>query len=129
MPRKKTATARLSRPHSRISHRPPELDAFVDQFLSTVCDTSRRYILELLAEPNEKYPSVPYERRSGEIAEVLGLSSATTSEHLRQLADLHLVTARKQGTAVYYRLSNHMLVQAFLDLLRALDRQYQKQPS
>jgi len=129
MPRKKTATARLSRPHSRISHRPPELDAFVDQFLSTVCDTSRRYILELLAEPNEKYPSVPYERRSGEIAEVLGLSSATTSEHLRLLADLHLVTTRKQGTAVYYRLSNHLLVQAFLDLLAALDRQYQKQLS
>jgi len=97
--------------------------------LSTVCDTSRRYILELLAESNEKYPSVPYERRSGEIAEVLGLSSATTSEHLRLLADLHLVTTRKQGTAVYYRLSNHLLVQAFLDLLRVLDRQYQKQLS
>ena len=129
MPRKKKAALRLNQPRSRIPRRPPELDAFVDQFLSTVCDTSRRYILELLAEPNGKDPSVPYERRSGEIAEVLGLSSATTSEHLRLLADLHLVTTRKQGTAVYYRLSNHLLVQAFLDLLRVLDRQYQKQLS
>jgi DNA-binding transcriptional ArsR family regulator len=129
MPRKKKATSRLNQPRSRIPRRPPELDAFVDQFLSTVCDTSRRYILELLAEPNEKDPSVPYERRSGEIAEELGLSSATTSEHLHQLADLHLVTMRKQGTAVYYRLSNHMLVQAFQDLLQALDRHYQKQSS
>src|SRR5437588_8105171 len=129
MPWKKTATTRLNHPHSGIPCRPPELDAFVDQFLSTVCDTSRRYILELLAEPNEKDPSVLHERRSGEIAEVLGLSSATTSEHLRQLADLHLVTTRKQGTAVYYRLSNHILVQAFLDLLRVLYRQYQKQLS
>ena len=129
MPRKKTATARLNQPHSSIPRRPPELDAFVDLFLSTVCDTSRRYILELLAEPNGKDPSVPYERRSGEIAEELGLSSPTTSGHLRQLADLHLVTTRKQGTAVYYRLSNHLLVQAFLDLLRVLDRQYQKQLS
>jgi len=128
MPRKKMANLRLNQPRSRIPRRPPELDAFVDQFLSTVCDTSRRYILELLAEPNEKDPSVPYERRSGEIAEELGLSSATTSEHLHQLADLHLVTMRKQGTAVYYRLSNHMLVQAFQDLLQALDRHYQKQP-
>ena len=127
MPRKKKAALRLNQPRSRIPHRPPELDAFVDQFLSTVCDTSRRYILELLAEPNEKDPFVPYERRSGEIAEELGLSSATTSEHLHQLADLHLVTMRKQGTAVYYRLSNHMLVQAFQDLLRALDRHYQNQ--
>jgi len=129
MPRKKTAATRLNQPHSSIPRRPPELDAFVDQFLSTVCDTSRRYILELLAEPKEKDPSVPYERRSGEIAEELGLSNATTSEHLRQLANLHLVTTRKEGTAVYYRLSNHMLVQAFQDLLRALDRHYQKQPS
>ena len=129
MPRKKKTALRSNQPHPSIPRRPPELDAYVDQFLSTVCDTSRRYILELLAEPNEKYPSVPYERRSGEIAEVLGLSSATTSEHLRLLADLHLVTTRKQGTAVYYRLSNHLLVQAFLDLLRVLDRQYQKQLS
>lgn len=129
MPRRKTSTARLNRPHSRIPQRPPELDAFVDQFLSTVCNTSRRYILELLAEPNEKDSSIPYERRSGEIAEELGLSNATTSEHLRQLANLHLVTARKQGTAVYYRLSNHILVQAFHDLLQALDRHYQQRPT
>lgn len=129
MPRKKSAAARLNHPHSSIPRRPPELDAFMDQFLSTVCDTSRRYILELLAQPNENDPSVPYERRSGEIAEELGLSSATTSEHLHHLADLHLVTTRKQGTAVYYRLSNHMLVQAFLDLLQTLSRHYQEQIS
>ena len=129
MPRKKTPAKRLNRLHSSIPRRSPELDVFVDQFLSTVCDTSRRYILELLAEPDENDPPVPYERRSGEIAEALGLSSATTSEHLRQLADLQLVTARKQGTAVYYRLSNHMPVQAFLDLLRALDNHYEKQSS
>ncbi len=129
MTRKKTAATRLNHPHSSIPRQPPERDAFVDQFLSTVCDTSRRSILELLAGPNDKDPSVLYERRSGEIAEALGLSSPTISEHLHQLADLHLVTARKQGTAVYYRLSDHLLVQAFLDLLAALDRQYQKQLS
>src|SRR5437763_15014977 len=129
MPRKKTTAARLNQPHSSIPRRPPELDAFVDQFLSTVCDTSRRYILELLAEPSEKDPSVPNEWRSGEIAEALGLSNATTSEHLHQLASLQLVTTRKQGTAVYYQLSNHMLVQAFLDLLRVLDDHDKKQLS
>lgn len=127
MPRKKTAATRLSQSHPHIPRRPAELDAFVDRFLFTACDTSRRYILELLAEPNETDPSLPYERRSGEIAEELGLSSATTSEHLRHLADLNLVTSRKEGTAVYYRLSNHTLVQAFQDLLRALDTHYQHQ--
>lgn len=124
MPRKKTADERSNQPHSRVPRRPPEQDAFVDQFLSTVSDTSRRHILELLAQPDKQDPLVPNELRSGEIAEALGLSGATTSEHLRQLADLHLVTTRKQGTAVYYRLSNHMLVQAFLDLLQALDQHY-----
>ncbi|HEU5230414.1 MAG TPA: metalloregulator ArsR/SmtB family transcription factor [Ktedonobacteraceae bacterium] len=126
MSRKKMVPTRVNQSNGHIPRRPPEVDILVDQFLSTVCDTSRRYILELLAEPNETDPSAPNERRSGEIAEELRLSSATVSEHLRQLADLHLVTARKQGTAVYYRLSNHALVQAFLDLLEALDRQYQK---
>jgi DNA-binding transcriptional ArsR family regulator len=121
MPRKKTADERSKQPDSRVPRRSPEQDAFVDHFLSTVCDTSRRHILELLAEPNEQVPLVPNELRSGEIAEALGLSGATTSEHLRQLANLGLVVPRKQGTAVYYRLSDHRLVQAFLDLLHVLD--------
>ena len=127
MSRKKTTAARLKQPHAHVPRRPPEQDAYVDYFLSTVCDTSRRSILELLAEPNDKDSSVLHERRSGEIAQALGLSNATISEHLHQLAELHLVTARKQGTAVYYRLSNQQLVQAFLDLLGVLDRHYQEQ--
>jgi DNA-binding transcriptional ArsR family regulator len=129
MSRKKTAAARLNHPHASTTRRPPEQDAFVDYFLSTVSDPSRRSILELLAEPSAKDPSLLHERRSGEIAQELGLSNATISEHLHQLADLHLVLTRKQGTAVYYRLSNHLLVQAFLDLLADLDHQYQKQSS
>lgn len=129
MSRKKTAAARLNHHHASTPRRSPEQDAFVDYFLSTVCDPSRRSILEMLAETSGKDPSVLYERRSGEIAQELGLSNATISEHLHQLADLHLVATRKQGTSVYYRLSNHLLVQAFLDLLDVLDRHYQKQSS
>ncbi len=126
MPRKKTTATRLNQPHFLVPRRPLEIDASVDQFLSIVCDTSRRHILELLAEPNTKDPSVLNEQRSGEIAKALGLSNAATSEHLHQLADFHLVITRKQGTAVYYRLSNHLLIQAFFDFLRALDRHYQQ---
>lgn len=126
MPRKKTTATRLNQPHSRVPRRPLEIDASVDQFLSIVCDTSRRHILELLAEPNEKDSSVPNEQRSGEIAKALGLSNAATSEHLHQLADFHLVITRKHGTAVYYRLSNHLLIQAFFDFLQALERHYQQ---
>ena len=114
----------ISSSHSASPHRPAEIDAFVDAFLQTVCDTSRRYILELLAIPAEgSSPALP-ERRSGDIAKAIGLSAATTSEHLRQLANAGLVISRRDGNTVYYRLCNHMLVKAFQDLLLALDRDY-----
>jgi DNA-binding transcriptional ArsR family regulator len=108
---------------SQVPHRPSEIDKYVDNFLSTVCDTSRRYILELLAEPREGSDALP-EWRSGDIAKAIGLSPATTSEHLRQLTHAGLLNSRRQGNIVYYRLCNHMLVQAFRDLLIALDQHY-----
>jgi DNA-binding transcriptional ArsR family regulator len=107
-----------------VPRRPPDVDKFVDDFLSTVCDTSRRYILEMLAVPSDSNNASMPEKRSGEIAKALGLSAATTSEHLRQLAEAGLVTSRREGNMVYYRLRNHMLVRAFQELLMALDRDY-----
>ena len=117
-------------PASQVTRRPPELDAAVDHFLATVCDHSRRYILELLALPREdaERPDV-FERRSGEIAQALGLSSSTTSEHLRVLAKAHLVVTRKEGNSTYYQLSNHDLVRAFQELLRGLDAHYRRHAS
>lgn len=110
--------------HSHSPRRPPEIDEFVDAFLQTVCDTSRRYILELLSVPNEDSSAALPEMRSGDIAKAIGLSAATTSEHLRQLANAGLVVSRRDGNTVYYRLCNHMLVKAFQDLLIALDGDY-----
>src|SRR5438132_13815871 len=110
--RKASSSRRTSA--SDVTRRPPEIDAAVDHFLATACDRSRRYILELLACPRQdaERPEV-YERRSGEIAQALGLSNSTTSEHLRLLAEAHLVVARREGNTTYYRLSNHALVGAF----------------
>lgn len=107
---------------------PAELDRFVDHFLSIMCDHSRRQILELLATPAnngalEEHIS-PLERRSGDIARALGLSPATVSGHLRQLANIGLVTSRREGNSIYYRLCNHMLVRAFHDLLVALNQEH-----
>ena len=126
--RKASSSRRTATSH--ITRRPPELDAAVDHFLATVCDHSRRYILELLALPREdaERPDV-YERRSGEIAQALGLSSSTTSEHLRLLAKAHLVVARKEGNTTYYQLSNHDLVRAFQELLHGLDAHYGRRAS
>lgn len=106
-------------------HRPAELDKYVDNFLSLVCDTSRRYILELLAVPTDENNIALPERRSGDIARAIRLSPATTSEHLRQLHNAGLVSSRREGNTVYYRLRNQALVKAFQDLLVALDKDYQ----
>ncbi|GAC1433684.1 MAG: hypothetical protein PVS3B3_17640 [Ktedonobacteraceae bacterium] len=105
----------------KVPHRPQEVDVYVDHFLSLMCDTSRRYILELLSVPDANSGADLPERRSGDIARAIGLSAATTSEHLRQLAHAGLVTSRREGNTVYYQLRNHLLVKAFKNLLDALD--------
>lgn len=107
--------------------RPSQITHYIDRFLDAACDSSRRSILELLIPPDgQEYPEA-YELRAGEIAVKLGLAPSTTSEHLHQLLKLHLVSARKEGTTVYYRLRNHHLVLAFHELLKALETHYQSQ--
>ena len=105
------------------TRRSPDIDVFVDHFLSLMCDRSRRQILQLLSVPSDT-PGLPLERRSTDIAKELGLSPATTSGHLRQLADGRLIASRREGNVVYYRLGNHMLVRAFQDLIVALDHEH-----
>ena len=107
------------------SRRSPLVDRFINEFLDAACDSSRRSILELLVPPAGQDSPEAYELRAGEIAERLGLSPPTTSEHLHRLLKLHLVSARKEGTTVYYRLRNHHLVRAFHELIQALESHYQ----
>ena len=107
-----------------VPHRPAEVDEYVDKFLSAVCDTSRRYILELLTLPGEDDLLEMPEKRSGDIARAIGLSAATTSEHLRQLSKIGVVHSRRDGNVIYYRLRNKRVVRAFQDLLSALDSDY-----
>src|SRR5947209_442986 len=104
------------------TRRSPDIDKFVDHFLSLMCDRSRRQILQLLAVPNDT-PGLPLERRSTDIAKELGLSPATTSGHLRQLSEAQLIASRREGNVIYYRLYNHLLVRAFQDLIEALDHE------
>ncbi|HYL41849.1 MAG TPA: metalloregulator ArsR/SmtB family transcription factor [Ktedonobacteraceae bacterium] len=104
--------------------RSPEIDVFVDHFLSTMCETSRRQILELLATPDMDVEGAVLERRSTDIARELGLSFPTTSGHLRQLTDAGLLSFRRDGNAVYYRIKNYLLVKVFHDLTAALHKHY-----
>src|SRR5690348_3385786 len=110
-------------------HRPSQLNHYIDLFLDAACESSRRSILELLIPPEGQLAPETYELRAGEIAAKLGLAPSTTSEHLHHLLKLHLVSARKEGTTVYYRLRNHHLVLAFHELLKALETHYQSQNS
>jgi DNA-binding transcriptional ArsR family regulator len=107
-----------------VPRRPAAIDKYVDEFLSAVCDTSRRYILEVLTMPEEDDALDMPERRSGDIAKAIGLSAATTSEHLRQLSKIGIVKSRRDRNVVYYRLRDKNVVKAFQDLLSALDSDY-----
>ena len=89
-----------------------------------MCNATRRRILELFAVPESNDQTLPIEMRSGDIARELGLSPATISGHLRQLSEAGLLTSRRDGNAIYYRLHNHVLVRTFKDLLHALDNEH-----
>jgi DNA-binding transcriptional ArsR family regulator len=52
-----------------------------------------------------------------ELTEALQLSQPTVSRHLGVLRGRGLVTTERRGTAVYYNLTDHRLLQA-VDLLR-----------
>lgn len=100
-----------------------ELEQFIDQFLSAVCDNSRRHILEYLSDL-PRQGNTPAESSVGEIADHLGLANSTTSEHLKQLLKMNLLLAHKHGKRTFYRLRNHELVQTFHDLMGSLKSHY-----
>lgn len=116
-------------PQDESQRRQPEFDRFVDDFLATMCETTRRLILELLAQPTQDEPGLAREQRSTEIARALGLAPSTTSEHLKRLSDAGLITARREGKAVYYRIRNAHLVQAFHELVTALHTEHTSRQS
>ncbi len=54
-----------------------------------------------------------------ELVERLGLSPANLSQHLTMMRERHILTSRKEGNLVYYRIANPRLLEAF-DLLREI---------
>lgn len=53
------------------------------------------------------------ERRVNEIAEHIGISVQNASQHLRVMRDRGAVTYRKEGHAVYYRITNPKFSQGY----------------
>lgn len=56
---------------------------------------------------------------AGEIGERLKLAPANLSQHLSMMKERHILTSRKVGNVVYYRITNPKLLQA-LDVLREI---------
>ncbi|MBI4331529.1 MAG: helix-turn-helix transcriptional regulator [Chloroflexi bacterium] len=69
--------------------------------------------LELISLLREKEMSV------NELSEKLGLTQANLSQHLAMMRERRILVSRKEGSAVYYRIANPRLFQAF-DLLREI---------
>ena len=59
------------------------------------------------------------EMSAGELGERLGLTPANLSQHLTMMRERHILVSRKERNAVYYRIANPRLLEAF-DLLREI---------
>jgi DNA-binding transcriptional ArsR family regulator len=52
------------------------------------------------------------ERTVSELADILGLKQSNTSQHLAVLRNIGVVSPRKEGNMVYYRLANPKIAEA-----------------
>lgn len=77
-------------------------------------NANRLELLEFLAQG---------ERSVDSLAKVSGLTVANTSQHLQQLHQAGLVTSRKQGLKVFYRISGDDVVDLF-NTLRAVSERH-----
>ncbi|TET07749.1 MAG: ArsR family transcriptional regulator [Candidatus Thorarchaeota archaeon] len=57
------------------------------------------------------------EKSVGELANLMGVAQANTSQHLAILRQRGIVNTRKEGTMVYYGIANPKIIKAF-NLLR-----------
>ena len=89
-----------------------EKDSRLDRLHADMCkvftNPARIRILNLLREG---------ETSVGDLAAALGLAQPTVSKHLIAMRDRAVLTSRKEGATVYYRVANPKVLRAF-DLIR-----------
>ena len=83
-----------------MKNRDPEIFELHAEFCKMIASPKRLMIVELLARK---------EMSVSEIAEALGVQHSNVSQHLRVMRSRHIVATRKDGQAVYYRLTNSRL--------------------
>lgn len=82
------------------------------EFFSLLGDANRLRILSLLAEK---------ELCVGDLAAVVEMSESAVSHQLRTLKSMRLVSYRKQGRHVFYRLQDHHVLNLYQAVAEHLD--------
>src|SRR5512141_847644 len=78
--------------------------AHVAELFRAFSDTSRVMILSALLDGEKNVTT---------LAELVGVSESAVSHHMRGLRQMHLVTARRNGKEVYYRMDDSHLITLF----------------
>ena len=73
------------------------------EFCKSLSDPKRLHIIQELRGG---------ERTVSELTEILGLKQSNTSQHLAVLRRIGVVSPRKEGSTVYYRLANQKIAEA-----------------
>jgi ArsR family transcriptional regulator, lead/cadmium/zinc/bismuth-responsive transcriptional repressor len=84
----------------------------MSEFLGFLADTNRLRILSMLADE---------EMCVGDLAIALGMNESAVSHQLRTLRAIRLVSFRKQGRHVFYRLQDHHVLDFYKAIVEHLD--------
>jgi DNA-binding transcriptional ArsR family regulator len=81
-----------------------QLAANVAELFRAFSDTSRVRLISVL---------VNGELNVGALAKIVGISESAVSHHLRGLRQMRLVSTRKEGKEVYYRVDDEHIIELF----------------
>jgi DNA-binding transcriptional ArsR family regulator len=102
-----------------VSRKQPEIldehvSAHVAELFAVFGDTSRVRILSCLAAG---------EQNVGSLARTVGISESAVSHHMRQLRHLRLVSSRKNGREVFYRIDDPHILTLFWQGVRHIQEE------
>jgi DNA-binding transcriptional ArsR family regulator/YHS domain-containing protein len=97
-----------------------ELFALQEGIFRTIASQKRLEIIQLLQTG---------ELTVGEMTEMLGIRQANVSQHLSELRQAKIVATRREGTRMYYRLTDERIARACALIKLFLHEQHQINPS
>ena len=85
------------------------IGAHVAELFRAFSDTSRVRIMSALLDG---------EKNVNTLASLVGITESAVSHHMRGLRQMHLVTARRDGKEVYYRIEDEHIINLFQQGIR-----------